>query len=90
MTGLHSADVRVTRLRAYLPVDALKVGDLRLVASSDQGNIENVHTAKSPNAPAATGAGLAPTRPSKVGTVVTIGAAFFAVASMLRRRRNRR
>jgi hypothetical protein len=87
MTGLHSADVVVTRLRAYLPVDALKVGDLRLIASANQSNVENVHVAKAPNTPTATGAGLAPTQPSKVGTVVTIGAALFAVASMLRRRR---
>jgi Uncharacterized protein conserved in bacteria (DUF2330) len=86
MTGLHSSDVVLTRLRAYLPVDALKVGDLRLVASADQGNVSNVHTANAPSTPT-TGAGLAPTRPSKVGTVVTIGAAFFALASMLRRRR---
>jgi hypothetical protein len=87
MTGLHSADVIVTRLRAYLPVDALKVGDLRLVASADQGNVENVHTAKAQSTPAVTGAGLAPSRPSNVGTVATIGAALVAFASMFRRRR---
>ncbi len=87
MRGLHSSDVVVTRLRAYLPADALKVGDLRLVASTDQGNVENVHTARAPNAPTVTGAGLAPTQPSKVGTVFTIGAALFALASILRRKR---
>jgi len=90
MTGLHSTDVVLTRLRADLPVDALKVGDLRLIASLDQGNVENVHAAANPNAaPTATGAGLAPARSSRLGTVVTIGAALFATASLLRRRRRR-
>ena len=87
MSGLHSSDVIVTRLRAYLPVDALKVGDLRLVASTDQGNVENVHTANPQSTPAVKGAGVAPSRPSNVGTVATLGAALVAFASMFRRRR---
>ncbi len=87
MTGLSSRDVVVTRLRAYLPVDALKIGDLRLIASATQSNVENVHVAKSPNSPTPTGAGVAPIQPSKTGTVITLGAALFAVASMLRRKR---
>jgi hypothetical protein len=85
MTGLHSGDVFVTRLRADLPVDALKSGDLLLAASKDQGIVQNIHNARDPNR--AQGAGLAPVRPSRLGNYVTIGIVLLAVGGMLRKRR---
>ncbi len=86
MTGLRSSDVIVTRLRAYLPVDALRVGDLRLIAAADQTSVENVHQASAPPTTTPRGAGLAPTPKSKTGSILTLGAALLAVASMLRKR----
>ncbi len=45
LLGLHANDVWVTRLRAVLPVDALKIGDLRLQPSDTQTTVSNQHQA---------------------------------------------
>jgi hypothetical protein len=45
LTGLHTQDVWVTRLRAILPTDALSEGDLRLEPAHDQTRVSNVHYA---------------------------------------------
>lgn len=46
VTGLHTQDVWVTRLRAVLPADALGAGDLRLEPSPKQTRVSNVHYAQ--------------------------------------------
>lgn len=45
LTGLHGNDVWVTRLRATLPVDALKIGDLVLEPSPHQVAVSSQHQA---------------------------------------------
>jgi hypothetical protein len=45
LNGMHTADVRITRLRAFLPVAALGQGDLVLEAAPEQGKVTNVHQA---------------------------------------------
>jgi hypothetical protein len=45
LLGLHAQDVWVTRLRANLPADALKIGDLRLEPEPTQTTVSNTHQA---------------------------------------------
>jgi hypothetical protein len=41
--GMSVGDIRVTRLRAFLPADALAEGDLRLEATASQLSVTNIH-----------------------------------------------
>ncbi len=41
--GLHRSDIYLTRLRAFLPADALAEGDLRLAAAPLQTSVSSVH-----------------------------------------------
>jgi Uncharacterized protein conserved in bacteria (DUF2330) len=43
LTGMNKSDVRVTRLRAFLPAGALAAGDLRLEATPVQSAVSSLH-----------------------------------------------
>ena len=85
--GLHTSDVWVTRLRANLPANALKTGDLRLEASRMQTPFDNNHYASATTEARATSAGLTASSNRAVGSYVTMALAALAVSGMLRRRR---
>jgi len=92
-TGLHAKDVWVTRLRAVLPSDALRVGDLRLEASPDQTPVSNYHQARryadgsSAGSSSNDGCASAPRRHDAFGSLVLAGATLLGIASILQRRR---
>ena len=80
--GMHASDLWVTRLRANLPVAALKVGDLRLEATRDQSPVSNVHYV-----PSAPSDGCATAPRTGGGTWASIAGGIFGVAAIVRRRR---
>jgi hypothetical protein len=80
--GMHASDLWVTRLRANLPVAALKVGDLRVEATRDQSPVSNVHYV-----PSVDGDGCATAPRTGGGTWASIAGAIFGVAAILRQRR---
>jgi hypothetical protein len=84
LTDLHPSNVFVTRLRARLAPDALKAGDLRLVAAASQEPVENVHYAPADPLPTRLASGLLPRR---IGSTLTIGIALVAALGLVLRRR---
>jgi hypothetical protein len=86
MKGLHSYSVYLTRLRARLAPDALKAGDLRLIASRDQSAVSNLHYASADN-PLRSKVGAAGVNSGPMGTAVAIGIGIFAAFGAVRRRR---
>jgi hypothetical protein len=84
MRGLHASSVVVTRLRAKLPADALKAGDLRLIAAKDTSSVSNHHYVRGTN-DASGGCRVPPFRsPSETGVALAVG--LVAIVSLLRRR----
>jgi hypothetical protein len=88
-TGLHSGDVWVTRLRAFLPVDALSKGDLVLEAAPSQSGVTNVHQAASFDGAQPSACESSPRLGESAGAWAIVVVAGLGVAAITRRRRER-
>ena len=84
--GLHPADTWITRLRGNLPTAALAT-DLKLEAAPGQTAVSNIHNVGTNESRGGGGCSAAPAG-DIAGTAAEIVSCLFAVASLLRRRKN--
>ncbi len=91
LVGLHPNDVWVTRLRAILPTDALKIGDLRLQPSAVQTQVSNQHQALrySDETKQAASCVNGPRRHQAFSAYALLATAALAVGAIFRRRSRR-
>lgn len=84
--GLHPADTWITRLRGNLPTAALAT-DLKLEAAPAQTGVSNIHNVGTNESRGGGGCSAAPAG-DIAGTAAEIVSCLFAVAALLRRRKN--
>ena len=89
MTGLHSLDMWVTRLRAFLPVNALAKGDLVLEAAPSQSAVSNLHQATAFTGAQPSACESSPRLGQSADAWAIVAVAGLGVAAITRRRRAR-